>query len=250
MPRKKTSIIWTMQSDQFCELVKNSTSLGQILLHFGLTYTGSNSRTVKSRIKQDNIDISHIKLGIDSNKGRKFPNTKIAKLSDILTTNSSYDRNRLKKRLVNECNFPYICSSCGVSDTWNNKPLTLQLEHKNGTNNDNRIENLCFLCPNCHSQTDTFSGRNQKRLKKFDKCHCGNKKQSKNKQCFKCNIHNERLLQRKVVWPTKDELQILISKHSFVQIGKMYGVSDNAVRKWCKTYELPYKKKDIIKLKQ
>lgn len=250
MTRKKTSIIWTMQSDQFCELVKNSTSLGQILLHFGLTYTGSNSRTLKNRIKQESIDISHIKLGINSNKGRKFRHKKMAKLSDILTTNSSYDRHRLKKRLVNECNFQYMCSSCGVSDTWNNKPLTLQLEHKNGINNDNRIENLCLLCPNCHSQTDTFSGRNKKHLQKFDTCHCGNKKQSKSKQCFKCNNKSDKLSQRKVIWPTKDELQILISKHSFVQIGKMYGVSDNAVRKWCKTYELPYKKKDIIKLKQ
>ena len=53
----------------------------------------------------------------------------------------------------------YECSQCGISE-WNNKPLTLELEHKNGNNRDNRVENLCLICPNCHSQTDTFRGRN------------------------------------------------------------------------------------------
>jgi hypothetical protein len=52
----------------------------------------------------------------------------------------------------------------GIIDVWNNKKLVLHIEHINGISNDNRIENLCFLCPNCHSQTDTYGGRNKSKI--------------------------------------------------------------------------------------
>lgn len=55
----------------------------------------------------------------------------------------------------------YCCEVCGIS-AWNNKPLTLQLDHKNGNSDDHRLENLQLLCPNCHTQTDTWCGRNKK----------------------------------------------------------------------------------------
>ena len=57
---------------------------------------------------------------------------------------------------------PYRCNDCNNDGYHNQKPLSLQLEHKNGINNDNRLQNLCFLCPNCHSQTNTYSGKNNK----------------------------------------------------------------------------------------
>lgn len=53
----------------------------------------------------------------------------------------------------------YRCSICGNTGEWNSKKLVLQLDHINGIHNDNRIENLRLLCPNCHSQTDTFCGK-------------------------------------------------------------------------------------------
>ena len=61
----------------------------------------------------------------------------------------------------------YKCAICGNNGIWNNQKLVLQLDHKNGDNTDNRLSNLRLLCPNCHSQTDTFSGRNIK-IKKID----------------------------------------------------------------------------------
>lgn len=57
----------------------------------------------------------------------------------------------------------YKCACCGNTGEWNGRPLVLQLDHINGDNCDNRLENLRFLCPNCHSQTDTFAGRNCKK---------------------------------------------------------------------------------------
>lgn len=58
-----------------------------------------------------------------------------------------------------------ICEICKIGPIWNNMPLTLQIDHINGNNKDNRIENLRFLCPNCHSQTDTFGAKNIGKIK-------------------------------------------------------------------------------------
>jgi 5-methylcytosine-specific restriction endonuclease McrA len=82
---------------------------------------------------------------------------------EIFVEDSKYARHNLKRRIIEENLIPYFCSECGIVDSWNNKKLVIQLDHINGVNNDNRLENLRFLCPNCHTQTDTFSC---KRLKK------------------------------------------------------------------------------------
>jgi Zn finger protein HypA/HybF involved in hydrogenase expression len=67
---------------------------------------------------------------------------------------------RLKKRILKAGLIEYKCSCCGITE-WNGKPIVLQLHHINGDNRDNRKENLTFLCPNCHSQTDSFCGKNK-----------------------------------------------------------------------------------------
>ena len=56
-----------------------------------------------------------------------------------------------------------VCACCGNAGRWQGQPLTLQLDHVNGRYNDNRLENLRWLCPNCHSQTETFAGRGKVR---------------------------------------------------------------------------------------
>jgi Zn finger protein HypA/HybF involved in hydrogenase expression len=81
-------------------------------------------------------------------------------MSDLLVVDSKSNRTHVKKRLIKENLLTYECYKCGLKE-WNGKAISLQLEHINGINNDNRIENLCLLCPNCHSQTDTFAGRNK-----------------------------------------------------------------------------------------
>lgn len=72
-------------------------------------------------------------------------------IEDILVENSTYlSIARLKERLVNETDMTYKCAICGI-DSWMGQPLSLHLDHINGINNDHRLENLRFLCPNCHS---------------------------------------------------------------------------------------------------
>jgi hypothetical protein len=215
-----------MPSNEFAELVKNSESLGQILKTFGLSNKGGNCNTVKRRILAENIDMSHIRLGKGSNKGRKFHNKEIIPDEIVFSENSNFNRHSLKKRIRKQKLIPYICSDCGQDDVWNGKTLSLQLEHKNGIPNDNRIENLSFLCPNCHSQTPTFAGKNRNPKPKVYK-----------------DTHYPKTWLRKVERPSKENLAKLMDQHPLTTIGKIYGVSDSAIRKWAKYYKLTIPKK-------
>lgn len=76
----------------------------------------------------------------------------------------SYGTNKLKKRLFKAGILKEECEECGIGNIYNDKPLVLHLDHKNGINNDHRLENLRILCPNCHSQTETYAGKNSKKL--------------------------------------------------------------------------------------
>jgi hypothetical protein len=84
-------------------------------------------------------------------------------MKEILVENSNYtNTNNLRKRLIREGYFKYECCNCKLSE-WMGEPMRLELEHINGINTDNRIENLKILCPNCHSLTDTYCGKNKKK---------------------------------------------------------------------------------------
>lgn len=80
----------------------------------------------------------------------------------VFIENSNYARHHIKERVISERLLEYKCESCGNTGEWNGQKLVLQLEHKNGKNNDHRLENLGFLCPNCHTQTRTYAAKNRK----------------------------------------------------------------------------------------
>lgn len=83
------------------------------------------------------------------------------KTEDLFCENSKHPRNIIRSRIIKEKLIPYKCAICGITK-WQNKNLSLELDHINGINNDNRLKNLRFLCPNCHSQTVTYGSKNQK----------------------------------------------------------------------------------------
>lgn len=125
-------------------------------------HTGSNVKWIEKKIRELNIITCHW-IGIGHLKGKSHSWTKKIPLASILVENSEYSSNTyLKKRLLDERILVYICYNCGINE-WMGKRLSLQLEHKNGINTDNRIENLELLCPNCHSLTETFAGKNIKK---------------------------------------------------------------------------------------
>ena len=83
----------------------------------------------------------------------------------VFVENSTYPRHRLKKRVMRQSLITYECQICGMGPEWQGKPMPLILDHINGVNNDNRIENLRFVCSNCDSQLTTYKSRNKGRTK-------------------------------------------------------------------------------------
>jgi hypothetical protein len=158
--RKKRSPIWDMPLEDFKKIVSSSNTLSDILKVFGLLHKGGNCKTLKNRILYEKIDISHIKLGRGSNAGRTFKQKK--SLEEIFSLGSNTKRSVLKRKLIKHKILEYKCYglNCKVHGSWLGKEICLHLEHKNGISNDNRIENLTLLCPNCHSQTPTYAGKN------------------------------------------------------------------------------------------
>ncbi|HET9121108.1 MAG TPA: HNH endonuclease [Solirubrobacterales bacterium] len=97
-------------------------------------------------------------------RGAIVPRPVAKPIEEYLVVGRRTSRTHLKARLIGEGLKPNRCEICGISD-WLGNPLSLQLHHRNGDGTDNRIENLQLLCGNCHSQTDTYGGRNGHRRK-------------------------------------------------------------------------------------
>lgn len=86
-------------------------------------------------------------------------------LARILRRKRKDDRRTLRNLILRTGAIPYVCYRCHTGPEWNGLPLTLNLDHKNGVNNDHSPENLRFVCPNCDSQQDTYGGKNRTRVK-------------------------------------------------------------------------------------
>lgn len=81
--------------------------------------------------------------------------------TEAFVENSKVSRKNIKSRIIYDNLLEYKCSVCNLGNTWNGIELSLQLDHVNGVSNDHRLSNLRFLCPNCHSQTHTYAGKNK-----------------------------------------------------------------------------------------
>ena len=157
MSKKRTSKVWKYPTEKFHELVSNSNTLADIIRSLGMVADGKNYGVLKNRIAEEGIDISHISLGLGTNKGRPSPNHGKA-LKELLVKGSTYNKGHLKNRLIREGLLEERCygKNCVVITTWLELSITLQLDHINGDNTDDRLKNLRLLCPNCHSQTNTW----------------------------------------------------------------------------------------------
>ena len=151
--------IYKLSDEQFVELLKKSSTISEVLFKLGYTVKGNSwgYSQVKRRMDDLNLDYSIFKGKSSVIKTSRLNNVK---KEDILKENCKHQRTVLRRYVIKNNLIPYKCAICGCTE-WQGKTLSLELDHINGINNDNRLENLRFLCPNCHSQTSTYGSRNQ-----------------------------------------------------------------------------------------
>ena len=149
--------IYTLSDDNFITLIKTSLNISEVLFKLGMSVKGNSWGY--SQVKQRMLSLG---LKFSDFRGKDLSSySKKEKIPDnlLFTENSKHTRAVIRKRIILEKLLPYKCSICGISE-WNGKKLSLELDHINGINYDNRLENLRFLCPNCHSLTSTYGSKN------------------------------------------------------------------------------------------
>lgn len=263
--------------EEYEKAVKESLSIAEVCRKLNIKPIGGNYKTVSKAIKEYNIDISHF-TGRAWNQGKRYRMiVKPKPLNEILCENSNYNNYSLRRRLILEGYKEYKCENpeCGLTE-WHGKPIPLELHHVNGNHTDNRIENLQLLCPNCHAQTNNFRARNKNRTNKDEiennitkyefiseeesklfrlQCRRKNlklKSEKPKKYCEQCKKEivgkgkrfcsddcYKKYMHSKI--PAKEQL-INYSKtvHSISEMKRKYNleVSDNAIVKWCKKYNI------------
>ncbi len=140
--------------------VRDSRSIAQVLQKLGIRPAGGSHSHIRRRLTQYGIDTSHF-LGKGWNVGgQQSASHRRRTAQQILVLAEEKERfepARYLKRALLEIGRNYHCEVCGLGEQWHGRPLVLQIDHINGLRHDNRPENLRFLCPNCHSQTQNYN---------------------------------------------------------------------------------------------
>ena len=229
--------------DQYSEeeikhIVSISVSYKDFARKIGYSHSPSGDTIKTLRQKLLNYDTSHFETKAEAVERNE---------ENIFIQNSTAAQVTLRRWYLKGNYSEYKCSICGQEPFWNGKEMSLILDHINGTNNDDTLENLRWVCPNCNSQLETTGSRNPNRkifAKKYFCQDCGKEISKGAQRCGSCE-NKTRVIPEEKMPVTREKLKELIRSQSFVSIGNMFTVSDNAVRKWCDKYNLPRKKTEI-----
>jgi hypothetical protein len=229
------------------EAIATSYSWAESLRKLGLCPSGGAWRVLKKHAEAWVISTEHF----DPSRAREATGTKERPIEDLLVENSSCSRQNLKRRLLQEGlkEQEPRCEMCGQDEFWRGQRMAMILDHINGVRNDNRIENLRIVCPNCAATLSTHCGRKNRLPRRKRRCRrCRGLFLPTNptqRYCSQaCGVRWDRsklrgkpnLNGRKAERPPYEQLLAGIEATSYCAVGQKYGVSDNAVRKWVKFY--------------
>ena len=133
------------------QVVQDSLSLSEVCLKLEFSKSGAMLNRIRKKLFELNISTDHFL--------KTVPPTKRT-VENIFIENSTADQKTLRKWYLDGQYTPYKCAICGQPPLWNNKKLTLILDHINGHHKDDRLENLRWVCPNCNQQLPTTNGKN------------------------------------------------------------------------------------------
>ena len=223
----------------------DSLSYSEALRRLGMRAAGGNHATLRKYVLIWNIPTDHFDpVFAQRRQLRREPTP----LEEILVEHSTYSRGSLKKRLYVSGLKRRACELCGQGEEWRGRRMALILDHINGVATDHRLENLRIVCPNCASTLDTHCGRNLRLIQDRVCEQCGavyrpNRVEQRFCSLY-CGQHHERPHMRvprpetrKVPRPTYAQLKEDLSHMTWLAVGRKYGVTDNAVRKWIRWYE-------------
>lgn len=231
-----------------------SMSWAESLRRLGLCPTGGAWRVLKKYAKLWEISTDHFDPAAARQHNLKRPP---APLEEMLVEGSRFARKDVKRRLLAEGLKEPVCEMCGQDEVWRGKPMAMILDHINGVRDDHRLENLRMVCPNCAATLDTHCGRRNRvtRAKRScARCRAGFvPSYATQRYCSRhCGVRWDRASggrsgrgawgmaapqTRKVDRPPYGALLSEIEATSYLAVGRKYGVSDNAVRKWVRFYE-------------
>jgi hypothetical protein len=224
--------------------IANSRSWAEALRRLGYCPTGGNWKTLKKRTAALGVSTDHFDPYAASRERNRNSRTP---LEEILVEGSTFSRSCLKQRLYDEGLKEPRCELCGQDDTWRGKRMGLILDHTNGVRDDNRLDNLRIICPNCAATLDTHCGRkNRERLSPQECLRCGRSFEPKSREqryCSReCGSRWDRTGvvrpgARKTERPSHQQLLREVNRLGYLAVGRKYGVTDNSIRKWLRQYE-------------